>query len=747
MVSLFLPLYQTPKVKAQETIVYTATTETHYLPDGRVFTILYSVVRYAQAHDGVWVNASDVLKITKQSDDLTFHYDGIEGYFNLTFETGVFFNGVYYSMAEVKDLTGIEFDFPIQRYPANRKYAVNITNILVDKSNINNITLTYKDHYGFTLDQLLSEGGKIFAKQIMELGFGDLEENNFTVTLNMAEKRIYIGNLTDKFVGDSLYLDPTIKLQDQDTQHMDDSFNREQFPTNNYGNAPTHYLMNNTNSGFERQCDAVYKFNISSIPSGQQIDDASFYWFVYDNALDTSDEGYDATAHHCYAFPAYNISDVEWEETVINWDNRPTTSQQMNLTAESQFQYFGGTGEPEGWQNFTVTNMVAKDYDDGNNNVTIYFIPENAFGDPGSSDYLQIRSKEYTNGDIETRPYLNITYSGAAGEAYVSDLTQSVSTAWSVLTEWDAIADISQSITTSWAILTEWDAILDVTQALTTSWNILANLNTFVDLSQAVSSTWNVLMGWDAILDFTQSLTTTWNILIQSTFNVVTSLSNAFSWIIDVVRTVGGIAYVAELSQAISTSWAILTQWNAITDFSQSLTTSWMILTQTSFNIIASLSNTFSWIVDVVRTIAGVNYIADLSQAITTTWTILTQWNSIISLSQALSTTWAILTQSTFNINLAQTLTTTWTVLIQSTFNIITSLSNTFTWTVDIYHWMFTGFAYTVDLSLSILTSWITDLIYTPYISPEVTTFGTVAFVIAIIALAIGVTAFAAKKS
>jgi len=121
------------------------------------------------------------------------------------------------------------------------------------------------------------------------------------------------------------------------------------------------------------------------------------------------------------------------------------------------------------------------------------------------------------------------------GEDYTADLTQSLSTTWSVLTEWDAIADFSQGLTTSWSILTKWDAILDVTQSLTTSWTILTQ--------------------WNSIIDLTQALSTTWTVLIQSSFNIVTSLSNTFTWTVDIYHWVFNIAYIADLTLSIITTW------------------------------------------------------------------------------------------------------------------------------------------------------------------------------------------------
>ncbi len=200
-------------------IIRSASTETYCKEeqDGmkECWTAAYSgFTRFAQNSNGEWVDASDVLFITKNSDDITFHYDGIRGYFNITFEAGVIYNENYYSMADVKQMQpGIGFNFPTQKYDSYRKYAVNITNITLNKALISDITLTYKDHYGFTLSQFKKSGKKYFIKDIMRLGFKDLLDSGFTIDINISEKRVSIGNITlDKYEGDDLYLDPTSSL-------------------------------------------------------------------------------------------------------------------------------------------------------------------------------------------------------------------------------------------------------------------------------------------------------------------------------------------------------------------------------------------------------------------------------------------------------------------------------------------------------------------------------------------------------
>jgi len=216
--------------KIPEIIEKTSNSETIKIADNKFQASIYPETRFAQNSLGEWVDASDIMSITRNEDDITFHYDGIEGYFNLTFESGVIYNKNYFSMAQVKQANPqITFDFPTQKTPEKIKYAVNISNIPLEvQPNVEYVTLTYKSHYGFTLSELKSEQGKFIAKNLMGFAFDDLKESYYTININTDEKRIYIGNLSgysvsvyddlgnrigetagSKFVNNALYLDPT----------------------------------------------------------------------------------------------------------------------------------------------------------------------------------------------------------------------------------------------------------------------------------------------------------------------------------------------------------------------------------------------------------------------------------------------------------------------------------------------------------------------------------------------------------
>ena len=114
-----------------------SSSQTSYGPDfdsvttDRIVTkTFYPAARYAQNAQGKWVNASDVMWITRNADDITFHYSGIRGVYSLTFEVGVIYDGGYLSMSAVKsNVPQIDFSFPSKKSVVMHKYAVNISNI------------------------------------------------------------------------------------------------------------------------------------------------------------------------------------------------------------------------------------------------------------------------------------------------------------------------------------------------------------------------------------------------------------------------------------------------------------------------------------------------------------------------------------------------------------------------------------------------------------------------------------------
>jgi len=221
-----------------------------------------------------------------------------------------------------------------------------------------------------------------------------------------------------------------------------------------------------------------------------------------------------------------------------------------------------------------------------------------------------------------------------------------------VATSWQTIIQSTFNVASSLSNVFTWlvnvihtvgaqQYIIDLSQVVSTSWTVLVSSSFITSLSQSVSTVWTVLTQWNLNVDVTQGLATTWTVLVQTSFNIATSLSNTFTWLVDVVFTYAGINYIIDLTQSVSTAWNILVSWNINIDIAQSLvtvwtvltswntnininqalTTTWTVLTQVDFNLVSSLSNTFTWLVDAYHWIfTGYLYNVDLSLQIITSW-------------------------------------------------------------------------------------------------------------------------------
>ena len=222
--------------------------------------------------------------------------------------------------------------------------------------------------------------------------------------------------------------------------------------------------------------------------------------------------------------------------------------------------------------------------------------------------------------------------------------------------------------------------VADLSKSITSTWNIVTQSAFQIVTSKSLATTWNTILQWKARTDLAKTITTTWTVLTKTAFNIISPLSTTFSWVIDVIRTIAGINYIANFNQGITTSFAVLLQWNTI---------------------------------------------ANLSQSISTSFLVLIRWNALTNLSQAISTTWTIVLRTAFNVNPTQTLTITWAILTQSAFNIEPSLNLVTSWVVNLIQ----AVQYTADLTLTVTTTWIVDILHSLY-AP---TYATTGFVLATI--------------
>jgi len=194
----------------------------------------------------------------------------------------------------------------------------------------------------------------------------------------------------------------TIQLQAADTENLDDSSLVQTDPDEtNYGASSNAYILSSTDA--DRYF--ISKWNITSIPDNMEITSSTIAFYLATNFLDAG-ESFNIIPYRVYGRDRYNISDVEWTEGTITWNNRPDSTAEYNNNNQSVITVDDGEGA--GWQYLTVSQFVDDAYDDNDDNVTLMLVTLESVSSPESGDFLLIRPKEAAGST--TDPYLNITY-------------------------------------------------------------------------------------------------------------------------------------------------------------------------------------------------------------------------------------------------------------------------------------------------------------------------------------------------
>ena len=170
----------------------------------------------------------------------------------------------------------------------------------------------------------------------------------------------------------------------------------------NYGSNAQIRIETNVNIIYAR---SYVKLNLSGIPDGSTIDSAHIYYFQ-----DVGVGGGSATElHHC--------ENDTWQEDIITWNTQPCginithffpydVSELCNATAESSLN----TGTAVNTQfEFDITEMLQRELDAGNENLTIYWTFTEREPVFPNQIYRYYHAKEASN--INLRPSFNVSYS------------------------------------------------------------------------------------------------------------------------------------------------------------------------------------------------------------------------------------------------------------------------------------------------------------------------------------------------
>lgn len=339
-------------------LTYTPSSDTS-CNNGSCTKTLYSGIRNVY-EDGRWKRVENARSLMNKGFEVVYlEDDGIHKIevidFNYTSIT------VELRMIDSKKLNE---NVPVKIWQINQTKEIDYNNnIAISKEQSKSIEERYKETY----DNIFQETKKFYSIseqsiKTYDFGPGKIMEFGFNST--------------------------TIMLQDADTENTDDV---------------STYVAG---AGTAHCCGNIFiKFNITSIPTGNQIDSVDIYFYVFNNV------GWGNTTTYG------RINNQTWTE--IQGSSLGT----LNTTNHTTDGSFGNT---TGWDNLNVTNQFLGDYNYGNSNFSIAMeegtgLSPLSNGENGSLQYLILGyrgenpwhemyaySKEYS--DVSLRPYLNITY-------------------------------------------------------------------------------------------------------------------------------------------------------------------------------------------------------------------------------------------------------------------------------------------------------------------------------------------------
>jgi len=161
----------------------------------------------------------------------------------------------------------------------------------------------------------------------------------------------------------------------------DDAYVWNEYPDSNYGNVTGNRLRINPKTTSTKE--GIIRFNISFIDSSWTITRVIFNTTLYNNYLDAGEYS-NISIHHVY-------NTYLWNTTGIVWNNRPTASSDINLSAENTIQ-FTDTGEFECstcFYSWNITDMFNYEINNSSNYLSFYLKGVGTGGVTDNLEFLQ----------------------------------------------------------------------------------------------------------------------------------------------------------------------------------------------------------------------------------------------------------------------------------------------------------------------------------------------------------------------
>jgi hypothetical protein len=195
-----------------------------------------------------------------------------------------------------------------------------------------------------------------------------------------------------------VYIDPTIVLQDADTENLKDTFAWEEFPNSNRGND----IDMNVGKYNGYQQAGYITFNLSSLYEFSIANISNTNLFL-DNYGGIGVGGtFNYSVYHIYNDWVNGTGNNVLNEDQLTWNNQPCGVNFDNST-NCNLTYTDSLGLDNQDGNWNVTNIIQTDYSLNRENSSFFIRSENLT----VGEYIRFVAKEASSG---IKPYLNITY-------------------------------------------------------------------------------------------------------------------------------------------------------------------------------------------------------------------------------------------------------------------------------------------------------------------------------------------------
>ena len=368
---------------ANETI-YTYTPSTVTACNGNICTkTLYSGTVY-EDNGTAWKTITEIMGFEWTGNEFRLYYKKNPNIYVELQPFVNYVNGNNYTMQDIRDIfPSANIADRIDTSAFSYKFGINLTvpQNLVDNTNYIGFRLT--DMNGLTGSDFVFENQGITIRDKYRIEYQDLIDSGFA--LSREGSTLKIGNLSANYKDGSLWLDPTIQLQDAETENLEDSMFDED---GTYSGNEDFVILDLVDGGGELP---FIKFNISSLPNNVIITNSDFCVTTF--AVSSS-----APAE------IWRVENQIWIEEDFNsmCGQSVVCDDIWNMFSNLSANSFVGTDSAGEIICSNITDLLEIENEIGNNNFSLVLNASD------TNDIYYFKTKEYST--ASERPYLNITY-------------------------------------------------------------------------------------------------------------------------------------------------------------------------------------------------------------------------------------------------------------------------------------------------------------------------------------------------